>query len=161
MSEGRVQSKDVTPEQARALLAEHQCPLCGRGPWRVVAGHVWRAHGVDGRALREMAGLPWSAKIADPEHRDLMAQLSRDNDRVANMKGKQIRGRANDISPAGRDALRRVGVAVARERRRKIPVEHYAGIVARLATGESAPSIAAEYGCTPQAVRFIAKKVTA
>ena len=148
----------IDPAEAEALLREQVCPICRKGPWRVVAGHVWRKHGVDGRQLREMAGLPWSAKISDPEHQELMAGLARDADRVSNMVGKHRVGIANEVSPAGRDRLRSAGLRTATERRRKIPVADYTEIRRRLAAGESAPSIARQYGVTPQAVRFVARK---
>lgn len=60
----------VTPPSQEALreaIAAQRCPWCGRGPYRILAGHTSRAHGVDRHELRRLAGLGRSDAICSPE----------------------------------------------------------------------------------------------
>jgi hypothetical protein len=145
---------DLSPNaaQARADLEAGLCPYCGRGPYRVVAGHVWRAHEIDGRTLREDAGLPWSASVCDPSHADLMRDLAIERGSVRHMEGKHVVGEALAFSPAGL-ASQRANGAASGDRRRRIPVESIPSLRQRRARGESYSSIARDFGVTPQAIR--------
>lgn len=59
----------AAPSQAvtREFIKSQTCPWCGEGPYKILAGHTWRAHGVSGEELREMAGLTKCASICDQQ----------------------------------------------------------------------------------------------
>lgn len=149
-------SQPTDPAKAREFIAAGKCPYCGRGPFRVVAGHARRAHGIDKRRLRDDAGLLWSASICDPEHAELMRQMAVERDTVSVMAGKQRSGTRNAASCAAVESQRANGAA-AGERRRRIPVSDFPLIVARWNAGESGPAIAATYGVTANRIRQIVK----
>jgi predicted RNA-binding Zn-ribbon protein involved in translation (DUF1610 family) len=52
-----------SPEAVRAAIVAQTCPFCGRGPYKVLAVHTNKTHGVDKRELREMAGLTLGVSI--------------------------------------------------------------------------------------------------
>jgi hypothetical protein len=58
------------PEREEAILALEAglCPLCGLGPFTVVAGHVASAHGVKSSDLRRAIGISQTRRICDPAH---------------------------------------------------------------------------------------------
>lgn len=60
----------VAPDSSavREAIAAGKCPWCGRGPYRVLATHTSRSHGVGAAELRELAGLKKRASICDPDH---------------------------------------------------------------------------------------------
>lgn len=58
----------------RDAVSRLQCPLCGAGPFAVVAQHTRIAHGVTARHLRDLLLLPYRQSICDPAHSALMAQ---------------------------------------------------------------------------------------
>lgn len=60
----------VVPPSAEALqraIEAQVCPWCGEGPFRLLAVHTNKAHGVDRYELRQMAGLSRSAPVCSPE----------------------------------------------------------------------------------------------
>ena len=56
------------PAAVRAAIEAQICPLCGAGPYKVVANHVSQKHGVDRRELRDMAGFRLGDSICSAEH---------------------------------------------------------------------------------------------
>lgn len=54
------------PEYVRHCIDAGRCPYCDMGPFRVLATHVNRKHGVDRKALRALAGLSRADSICDP-----------------------------------------------------------------------------------------------
>lgn len=59
---------DQPAEDAQAALRAGVCPICGSGPFTVVAIHVAKKHGVDRFEIRAMADLPPRESICDPTH---------------------------------------------------------------------------------------------
>lgn len=53
------------------------CPICGAGPFTVVATHVAHMHAIDRLALRAMVGLDPDSSICDPAHSKNRSALSR------------------------------------------------------------------------------------
>lgn len=53
---------------SRAYVEEGLCPVCGAGPFAVVALHTQRKHGLDRYALREMLGVYKTTSICDEGH---------------------------------------------------------------------------------------------
>jgi len=65
----------VFPPDADILTALRGgvCPICERGPFTVVLQHVAQKHGISGRVMRDLVGVPLSVVLCDPA---LSAQLS-------------------------------------------------------------------------------------
>jgi hypothetical protein len=57
----------LSPETVREAISGQTCPWCGRGPFRVLAGHVQSAHGINRQQLREMAILYATDSICSSE----------------------------------------------------------------------------------------------
>ena len=45
------------PAAVREAITAQMCPFCGGGPYKVIAVHTNKSHGIDKWELREMAGL--------------------------------------------------------------------------------------------------------
>lgn len=73
----RVVSYD--PAAVRAAIEAQTCPFCGAGPYKVLAVHTSKIHGVDRRDLRELAGLNGSARICAPEFSERARQLAHEH----------------------------------------------------------------------------------
>jgi hypothetical protein len=74
-------SDSVTPysNEYRRCVLLGICPYCGRGPFKMLAGHTYRAHAVDKRELRDKAGLNYSDSILSPEqHAKKSAKAKKD-----------------------------------------------------------------------------------
>lgn len=54
----------------RGFIEAQMCPWCPKGPFKVLAKHTYRAHGIGGPELRERAGLYKRASICSPEEAD-------------------------------------------------------------------------------------------
>jgi hypothetical protein len=57
-------------EALRSAIEAQTCPWCGAGPFKVLAAHTNKAHGVDRSELRRLAGLNSGASICSPEFSD-------------------------------------------------------------------------------------------
>lgn len=86
---------------AEAVLAG-MCPWCGRGPWKVLAGHTSRSHGVSSRDLRDLAGFRAQDPICSPEFSERLRQVAAATGRVP---PPAKRGRVIVLTPAGRTAI--------------------------------------------------------
>jgi hypothetical protein len=64
-------------EAIRRALEARLCPWCGKGPWDSIAGHTVRAHGVDRKELRDLAGLTYSVSLTS----DRLHQRNKDRAR--------------------------------------------------------------------------------
>lgn len=56
------------PAALREAIEAGKCPWCGRGPYKVLATHTARSHGIGASELRELAGMKKRASICDPDH---------------------------------------------------------------------------------------------
>ena len=148
--------ENPSPEKIRKFLAADSCPFCGRGPYKVVAGHVLRTHGVSARELRDLAEIKWSESICSTEHAEKMRVLAKENDRVESMRGKQRSGRSNPVSAAGRKSMIQAAKSIG-ERRRVVPTDAYGEIRRRYMSGESAASIGKDFGVGGSRITQIAK----
>lgn len=59
----------LTPEVVRGFIASAMCPYCTAGPFKTLAGHTNRAHGIDRHELRVAAHLSEAQPISSPEVR--------------------------------------------------------------------------------------------
>lgn len=78
----------LTVERVREFLDAYLCPWCGAGPFKVVAAHTNKAHGVNKRELRERAGLSLSTKITPAEFSEQLSESSRDHLAAISVKGR-------------------------------------------------------------------------
>jgi len=104
-----------SPEEMRRAISNGQCPFCGRH-YRNIATHTRAAHGVSGREVKDLAGIPKTKPICTPELSELMAERGRrefatDPNRVGNLVPK---GNKRQFSPGGL-AVQRAKIAYAQE----------------------------------------------
>jgi hypothetical protein len=57
----------VSPAEARSLLLDQMCPVCGRGPWKSPLNHVALKHGIDKFTMRDICELTVKESVADAE----------------------------------------------------------------------------------------------
>lgn len=57
----------VSPTEARELLLQQMCPVCGRGPWKSPLNHAALKHGLDKFTMRDICELKVKESVADPE----------------------------------------------------------------------------------------------
>lgn len=75
--EGQAERKvSYEPAAVRAAIAAQTCPFCGGGPYKVIAVHTNKSHGIDKWELREMAGLTTRDSICAPEYADRARELA-------------------------------------------------------------------------------------
>lgn len=132
------------------------CPLCGRGPWRALAKHTAKAHGIDARELKRRLGIPVSHGLNDPA----TTEAQRDAKRAAGappglIEAGRSSARAAHIGPAGQ-AAKMAGLDQARQvsasRRRKIPIADLPRIRERIANGERLADVGRAYGASASVV---------
>ncbi|WP_432053769.1 hypothetical protein [Streptomyces sp. bgisy022] len=58
----------TTPEAYRQAIESQMCPVCGLGPWTMLAGHVSKTHGISPEELRRLAGLRRKDSICDGDY---------------------------------------------------------------------------------------------
>lgn len=57
-----------TTAEMRAYVAEQTCPFCDKGPFKSLASHTYRAHGVLADDLRFAAGMTTTDSLSSPEY---------------------------------------------------------------------------------------------
>ncbi len=57
----------MSPEEARNLLLDQMCPVCGRGPWKSPLNHVALKHGIDKFTMRDICELAVKESVAAPD----------------------------------------------------------------------------------------------
>lgn len=96
-------------EVVRRFIDANLCPYCSRGPFKNLAGHTIRTHGIDRRELREAAGVPLSYPVASPDLRALKAEQGKASGFGAahdpSEMGKRGGAAPHRLSSASRDAI--------------------------------------------------------
>ncbi|MEH0586209.1 hypothetical protein QA942_19815 [Streptomyces sp. B21-106] len=100
------------PEAVRAAIAAQRCPFCGKGPYKVIAVHTNKTHGVDKYELRDLAGLSTQDSICAPEYSERARENAIRNEiyKRGNQSPKQRRPQR--WTSAGRDRNRSTIIAV-------------------------------------------------
>lgn len=107
---------EPTREQIRAGIEAQVCPWCGNGPFKILALHTTRLHGVDRFQLRDLAGLTYSASICAPEVAETRREIVRRSGRVLVSPGKGVK---RNLSAAAKEiARRKLDAARSEEQRR-------------------------------------------
>lgn len=156
-------------EAFREYVLAGMCPFCGLGPYHVLATHVGRAHAVDGKELREMAGLCYHASITSPEYHSRRSVLASNQWENVAEKMEAARteraGRPRNLSPAAKELnLRNLQLAhrpeiweqVGRknsESRIAAAVERDTAIASRYRDGATLKQIATEFDIATVTVR--------
>jgi hypothetical protein len=105
------------PDEAgiRAAVLAGICPWCRKGPYKVVAGHTTRVHGVDRLKLRELAGLTYSASICDPEVSEACRERGASPESLARIREPglaAVKRKGRKLSPAAQELSRQKLAAV-------------------------------------------------
>lgn len=95
---------EPTREQIQAGIEAQICPWCDAGPFKILASHTTRLHGVDRFQLRDLAGLTYSASVCAPEVADERREIVRRSGRVLVSPGKGIK---RNLSEAAKEIARR------------------------------------------------------
>lgn len=95
-------------ETCRAAVLAGLCPVCGRGPFTLLARHTSARHGIDTRELRDLSGINYSASILPLDYKIQRSMLAlrllaegKTMPRAAEKYGPPI------VSAAGREAMKR------------------------------------------------------
>jgi hypothetical protein len=73
----------LTIDAVRRHIIAQTCPYCGAGPFKSLASHTNKAHGIDRKELRERGGFLVSESIAAPEYSEACRQRAVENDQAA------------------------------------------------------------------------------
>lgn len=92
-------------EAVRKWVEAGLCPICGAGPFRLLAAHTNQAHAIDKYALRDMAGLTYNA-VVSPAMTAIRSQRAIEQGLPEKGKGKQGSGPVKRRSKAARQKLR-------------------------------------------------------
>lgn len=88
----RTRAKTLDAETRRAAagsIVAGDCPYCGKSGFKVVAIHVFQAHGLTTRELRDGLGLTFTESICAPEHSEQIRKRQ---------EGKAPKVQAKDMS---------------------------------------------------------------
>lgn len=110
-----------SPGAMRKFIEAQQCPWCDSGPWKVLAGHTHKSHGVSGAELREMAEMVKTASICAPGHSATAAARGKERASAGLLTPllTSDRSRRRVMSAAGRAAQRAKSLGQTAERRER------------------------------------------
>jgi len=94
---------EPTRDQIRAGIEAQICPWCGAGPFKILAGHTTRLHGVDRRQLRDLAGMFFKDPACAPEVTEAFRERAKQSARVPTPS----KGYRKNLSEAAAEANRR------------------------------------------------------
>ncbi len=138
---------DAEREAWRAAVTDGMCPLCQRGPFRVVAIHMSLAHEIDRFQLRDKIGVMLNSSICDPAYAEECSQREKAANQAGkpmpSVKGKKVPRRR--LSTAGRDVMVAT-VAAGQEKRLKAMAEQRQRRIDAHAAGATVEAIAATEG---------------
>jgi predicted nucleic acid-binding Zn ribbon protein len=100
-----------TPSQLREFISAQVCPWCSCGPFRVLAVHLTKKHGLSPRAFRVLAGLLSTATICAPEHSEACADRPQMLVPPVHRAGE---GKPREWTPVGRAAAVAHGLALSK-----------------------------------------------
>lgn len=113
-TKGRMQHRDpnvgnrVTPPEQQATreaILAGTCPFCGKTGFKVLAGHTYRAHGVDRAELRAMGGFVLKDSICDDSVSDACRKRTVARQESGNLwRGNPLMG-THELGPEGKRRL--------------------------------------------------------
>lgn len=102
----------LTPDAIRAATQRGMCSWCDRGPFKSLASHTNKAHGIDRREIRALAGLTMREPVASEDFRqrcrDRALREDRGNSESARRGLIAARSASRQYTEAGRRKLSRV-----------------------------------------------------
>lgn len=161
-----VHAAPPSQEAMRHFIEQQICPWCGSGPWKILAIHTNKAHGVSGDELRAHAGLFKTASVCDPDVSRDRADRARERDlaplhaarptrrREYSEAGKAVQRQklARLREEVGADELARIGAAAASRATAERHAEQYAECERLFAEGRDLQSISDAVGLHPKTV---------
>lgn len=104
-----VQDRTIAPTQAEArrAISNGECPFCGK-PFKNIAGHTNRTHGVDSFELKEIAGIPKSRAACSEEYSETLSERSKREFRENPLRAQNLIASPNAKSRSFSEAGRRV-----------------------------------------------------
>lgn len=137
-------------EALRAAIESQTCPWCGRGPFKMLASHTNREHGIDRVELRDLAGLPRRSSICSPETSEISRRALVERPDYAEMR---MRGAAIG-QKRGVDASRVLTAA----RYQEAQHERDAEIISAVQAGKHRKQVALDFGVTYPTVLRVLKR---
>lgn len=119
----------LSPEAMRAFIDSCMCPYCDRGPFKVLAVHTNKAHGIDRRELRAQAGLTLNEPVASAEFRKRARELAFERD-IGHSEAARValrNAKRRQMTDAGKAKVARVTA----ERMAAIPLHVKQGMARR------------------------------
>lgn len=121
----------LTESVMRRHIEVCSCPYCGAGPFKSLASHTNRAHGIDRFELRRLAGMSTHDSIASPELSRRMRSIAHERDlpsigRTAVAEGRTPRGVVHD------DYSRRMIAEKTSKRMRALPASERSALGKRM-----------------------------
>lgn len=107
---------EPTRDQIRAGIDAQICPWCNAGPFKILASHTTRLHGVDRFQLRDLAGFTYSTSICDPDTAADRREIARETSHRLNPPAK---GAKRVLSEAAKEIARQKLAAVRSEEQRR------------------------------------------
>lgn len=145
------------PAAVRAAIEAQICPLCGAGPYKVVATHVSQKHGVDRRELRDMAGLRLIDSICSAESsRKARDNALRNETAKAAIEASRGKRKPRKWTQAGLARMAEGSAAAGQVRRTTAAVEHAVLVEQFKALGgglDAVETLADQHGVTRQSMR--------
>lgn len=107
---------EPTRDQIRAGIEAQICPWCSKGPFKILASHTTRLHGVDRFQLRDLGGFTYSASVCAPEVSEERREIVRRIGPVLMSPGKGVK---RNLSEAAKEiAQRKLDAARSEDQRR-------------------------------------------
>lgn len=82
------------------------CPVCGAGPYGIVATHVNKAHGIDRFQLKDILGVTYRTPLCDPLTSAKMSQSTKGRDYEYLKQSHPKKGYTMRLSKAARQRLK-------------------------------------------------------
>lgn len=139
----------LTPQKIRDIVGTGVCPWCGEGPFKVIAAHINKAHGIERYELRKLALLPKSAKLTGESFSRKLTEIHGERLREMN-RSANTPERAKAIASLGREARSQI-LKIERDALRE-------GVMSRYEAGGRQVDISVELGISLSRVRRILRE---
>lgn len=144
----------------RSAIEAQVCPWCGAGPFKMLAGHTSKNHGVSTKELRLMAGMRWNESVCSPETSSSSKRnlLERDDWVDMRTRGAMASGTSKASPPEVREKRIRLFKETQKKKFEAIVATRDPEIVAMVSRGEPRYEIAEKFGLSVAHVGRIAER---
>jgi len=158
---------DPPPPLLRAYIADQLCWWCGKGPFKVLAGHTSQAHGINRIELRNLAGLFQSTVVCSEEFHDGRIKILKARGNEETFKSSPGKYHKRNLQPpaaaANRAKLQKLRESLGPEgiHRQVVEAGRKAGMVNRLkAAAYREPHVCTNLKCNNIIPVFVNGRVT-